>query len=82
MIRRYLREAMSRARFTRTEDGLYVGEVPGLRGVIATARTKSACRAELEEVIESWILVRVSKGLAVPAIGGARVTVRNTDLTD
>jgi predicted RNase H-like HicB family nuclease len=78
MIRRYLREALSLARFTRTKDGSYVGDVPGLRGVIATGRTKSACRAELENVIEEWILVRVAKGLNVPTLGGARIAVRHT----
>ena len=67
---------MSRARITQLEDGSYAGEVPGLPGVIATGATQEACRSTLEEVIEEWVLVRVSKGLEVPEIGGVFLAVR------
>lgn len=76
MIRQYLDEAMSRARITQLDDGSYAGEVPGLPGVIATGVSQEACRTTLEEVIEEWVLVRVSRGLEVPAIGGAIISVR------
>jgi predicted RNase H-like HicB family nuclease len=44
--------------------------------VIATAATLEGCRDALAEVIEEWILVRVARGLDIPALGGARVQVR------
>jgi predicted RNase H-like HicB family nuclease len=70
---------MSRARVTKMQDGSYSAVVPGLRGVIATGPTRRACRSALEEVIEEWILVRVAKGLKVPTLGDAKITVRRAD---
>ena len=76
MIRRYLDAALERANYTELEDGTYAAEVRGLRGVIATGRTLEACRKSLQEVIEERVLVRVSKGLDVPTLGGAKVRIR------
>jgi len=76
MIRSYLDAALSRARYTQLEDGSYGAEVRGLRGVIATGSTLETCRKTLEEVIEEWVLVRVSKGLDIPALGSAKIRIR------
>ncbi len=76
MIRSYLDEAVKRARYTQLEDGCYCAEVRGLRGVIATGDTLEACRTTLQEVVEEWLLVRVSRGLDVPVLGRVRIRVR------
>jgi predicted RNase H-like HicB family nuclease len=76
MIRKYLDAALARARYTKMEDGSYSAEVRGLRGVIATGRTIEKCRASLEEVVEEWVLIRLSKGLRIPALGNAEIRVR------
>ena len=76
MIRSYLDEAVKRARYTHLEDSSYCAEVRGLRGVIATGDTLKACRTTLQEVVEEWILVRVSRGLDVPVLGRVRIRVR------
>jgi predicted RNase H-like HicB family nuclease len=44
--------------------------------VLATGRTLEACREELGEVVEEWVLVRVAQGLSVPPLRS--VTVRVT----
>ena len=75
MIRTYLDAALSRARYTQLEDGSYGAEVRGLRGVIATGSTLKACRNALGEVVEEWVLVRVSKGLDIPALGAAKIRI-------
>jgi predicted RNase H-like HicB family nuclease len=41
------------------DDGTYYGEIVGFDGVYANAATLEACRDELEEVLEEWILLRV-----------------------
>lgn len=74
MIRQYVDEALRRARYEKLENGTYYAEVPRLRGVLATAPTLEGCRNELAEIVEEWVLVRVARGLDVPALG--RVTVR------
>jgi predicted RNase H-like HicB family nuclease len=76
MIRSYLDEAVRRARYTQLESGSYCGEVRGLRGVIATGETLEACRTTLQEVVEEWVLVRVSRRLDVPALGRVKIRVR------
>ena len=76
MIRRYIDQALERARYSQLEDGSYCAEVRGLRGVIATGSTLERCRATLQEVVEEWILVRVARGLAVPALGKEKIRIR------
>jgi predicted RNase H-like HicB family nuclease len=76
MIIRYLDKALRRARYAQLEDGSYCATVPGLRGVVATAATLEQCRNQLAEVVEEWVLVRVARGLTVPALGGTKVEVK------
>jgi hypothetical protein len=44
--------------------------------VIATAESLETCRDQLAEVVEEWVLVRVSRSLAGPRLGTARDKVR------
>lgn len=76
MISRYVTKALERATYRLLEDGSFAATVPGLRGVIATGGTLEACRRDLEEVIEEWVLVRVARGLTIPALGNAVIRVR------
>ena len=76
MIRAYLDAALKRARYTKLEDGSYGAEVRGLRGVVATGANLENCRQSLQEVVEEWVLVRVARGLDVPALGAAKIRVR------
>ena len=76
MISQYVATALERARYHLGDDGTYAATVRGLKGVVATGRTLEACRRELAEVVEEWILVRVARGLAVPPLGKAVVKVR------
>ena len=76
MISRYLAEALRRARYVALPHSGYAATVRGLRGVIAHARTLAACRAQLSEVVEEWVLVRVARGLPIPRLGRAHIRVR------
>jgi len=79
MIREYIDRALRKARYDRLDDGSFVAEVPELPGVLANAATLEACRDQLAEVVEEWILVRVSRGLAVPTLDGVSVSVSTAD---
>ena len=57
-------------------DGSFYGEIPGFDGVYANAETLEACREELEEVLEEWILLRVSRNLPLPVVDGIELTIR------
>ncbi|MFQ5830203.1 MAG: type II toxin-antitoxin system HicB family antitoxin [Candidatus Methylomirabilia bacterium] len=76
MIRQYVEKALRSAHYDKLEDGTFYGEIPQLRGVLATADTLEECRNQLAEVVEEWVLVRVAKGLAIPPLGKIEVKVK------
>jgi predicted RNase H-like HicB family nuclease len=76
VITRYIAEALHRAQYRIVDKGLYCATVAGLPGVVATGRTLEGCRDQLVEVIEEWLLVRVSRGLRIPRLGTATVQVK------
>ena len=76
MITKYIEKALERARYEHLDNGSFCATVPGLRGVIGLGRDVEACRSDLSEVVEAWILVRVARHLEVPKLGGVTVKVR------
>jgi len=69
MIRRYLIEAMRRAKYKILEDGTYYGWVDELPGVWANKETLEECRNELEAVVDDWLLLGLKLGHAIPPLG-------------
>ena len=77
MLTNYVRGAMQRARYEiLPDDGTFYGEIPGFDGVSANADTLEACREELKEVLEGWILLRTSMHLPLPIVDGIDLTVK------
>ena len=76
MIREYIKTALQHARYELIDDEEpYYGEVPELQGVWATGKTLEECRQNLADVIDGWILIRLSRGLAVPPVGQVQITL-------
>lgn len=77
MLTNYIRAAMRRAKYEiLPSDGSIYGEIPGFEGVYANTDTLEACREELEEVLEEWILLRVSRHLPLPVIDGIELAIK------
>ena len=77
MLLEYIQAALRRAKYEiLPDDGSYYGEVPGCQGVYAQATTLEACREELREVLEEWVLFRVHKNLSLPIIDGIELLVK------
>jgi predicted RNase H-like HicB family nuclease len=77
MISQYLAAALGKARYEfLSDDGSYYGEIPGFEGVYSNAGTLELCREELQEVLEEWILFRVSRNLPLPVVDGHELTIR------
>jgi predicted RNase H-like HicB family nuclease len=77
MLTRYIQAAMHRATYEiLPDDHTFYGEIPGFAGVYANAPTLEACRDELAEVLEEWILFRISKNLALPKIDGIELAIK------
>ena len=77
MLTNYIRAALRQARYEILSDnGTFYGEIPGFNGVYANAASLEACREELEEVLEEWILFRVSRNLPLPVVDGIELTIK------
>jgi predicted RNase H-like HicB family nuclease len=59
-----------------SDDGTYYGEIPGFDGVYANAFQLEECRNLLEEVLEEWLLLKLSKGLPVPVVEGHDLKIK------
>jgi predicted RNase H-like HicB family nuclease len=77
MLINYIQAAMRRAKYEILKDyHSYYGEIPGFQGVYANARTLEACREELEEILEGWILLRISRNLSLPVLSKIKLNIR------
>ena len=77
MLTNYIRGAMAKAKYEiLPDDRTFYGEIPGFDGVYANASTLEKCRTELEEVLEEWILFRVSKNLALPIVDEIELAIK------
>lgn len=71
MLTEYIRAAMRRAQYkTLADSGTFFGHIPDLQGVWAEADTLEACREELQEVLEGWIVLGLQMGHPLPVVDG------------
>ena len=76
MLLDYINAAMKKARYEiLPDDQSYYGEIPGFSGVYANAVSLEACRDQLAEVLEDWILLSVSKSLPIPPVNGIQIKI-------
>lgn len=66
MITEYIGRKIKMAKYKILKDGSYFGEIPGLKGVWASANNLEDCRKELQEVLEDWLLLKVRDNEKVP----------------
>jgi len=71
MLTEYIQAAMHRAKYKLLDDEEgFFGEISECPGVWADAPSLEACRDELREVLEDWILIRARRQLDLPVIDG------------
>ncbi|MGI8855778.1 MAG: type II toxin-antitoxin system HicB family antitoxin [Thermomicrobiales bacterium] len=75
MFSKYVAAAMHHAAYKLLDDGTFFGEVPELDGVWANASTLEACRDELEEVIEGWLMLGIAMHHDIPTVDGISINV-------
>jgi len=77
MLLEYINAALRHARYEiLKDDGTYYGEIPECNGVYANTPTLEACREELREVLEEWVLFRVHRHLSFPVIDGIELAIK------
>lgn len=77
MLIEYIQAAMRKAKYEILDgdEGFYA-EIPGFQGVWANAPTLEACREELAEVLEEWILFHISDNTPLPKINGINPNIK------
>jgi predicted RNase H-like HicB family nuclease len=76
MLTKYIQAAMRQAKYEIfPDDGTFYGEIPICEGVYANAASLDACREELQEVLEDWILLSLTLNLPLPVIDGIDLTI-------
>ncbi|MFN0171850.1 MAG: type II toxin-antitoxin system HicB family antitoxin [Bryobacteraceae bacterium] len=79
MLTDYIAASMRRAKYEiLNENEGYFGRIPGFDGVWANAPTLEACREELAEVLEEWILLGLSEGHILPIVDGIDLAIRES----
>jgi len=77
MLTEYIHAALRQARYEiLSDDNSFYGEIPQCQGVLANAKTLESCRDLLAEILEEWILFRVHRNLALPAVDGIELTIK------
>jgi len=77
MLTEYISKAMKKAKYEiLSDDNTFYGEIPGFNGVYANTATLEACRDELEEVLEEWIFLRISRSLPLPKVEGLELKIK------
>jgi len=77
MLLDYINAAMRQAKYEiLSDDGTFYGEIPTFKGIYANADSLEACRQELAEVLEEWILFRVSRNLPLPTVDGIELRIK------
>ncbi len=75
MLTEYIQAAMRHATYELLPDneGFY-GSIPGFDGVWAQAETLEACREELREVLEGWIILGLRQNHDLPPVDNIDLT--------
>ena len=68
MLTSYIQAAMHLAKYEKTSDGVYYGEIPGFDGVWASEDTLEDCREELRETLEDWLVLGLRMGHDLPVV--------------
>ena len=70
MLTDYIQAAMRQAKYEFLEDGTFFASIPELQGLWANAPTVEACREELLDGLEEWIVLGLRLGHKIPPING------------
>ncbi|MBD2777483.1 type II toxin-antitoxin system HicB family antitoxin [Iningainema tapete] len=70
MLINYIHLAMQKATYELLEDGTFYGEITECQGVWANAQTLEACREDLQDALEGWIILGLRLSHTLPILDG------------
>lgn len=59
MLTEFILNKLKSAKYKILKNGSYFGAISGAPGVWANAKTLEACREELREVLEDWLVLQI-----------------------
>ena len=71
----YIEKALERAEYKRLDDGTWFADIQGFTGVWANAPSVEACRKELLEVLEEWLLLKLRDQDPIPGVEGIEIKI-------
>jgi predicted RNase H-like HicB family nuclease len=66
----YIDAALRHATYKILEDGSYWGEIPALPGLWGSGPTLEACREDLRDVVQDWLIFAFKRDRTIPVIDG------------
>ena len=71
MLIKYINVAMQKATYELLEDGNFYGEITECQGVWGNAQTLKACREDLQDALERWIMLglRLDRTFPISVVG-------------
>ena len=77
MLTNYIRAAIRHAHYEfLEEDKVFYGEIPACKGVMATGDSLEACREELKDILEGWLILSLQFNDQIPEIDGISFKVK------
>ncbi len=70
MLTNYVQAVLHRATYELLDNGNFYAEIPGLQELYANAPTLEACREELKDSLEEWIVLGLQLGYSLPILDG------------
>ncbi len=70
MLTKYIATAMDKAKYELLEDGTFYGEIAECEGVWGNGNTLEACREDLQDALEGWIILGFRLGHSFPILDG------------
>lgn len=77
MLTEFIENKLKLAKYKLLKNGSYFGEIPGLRGVWANAKNLEACRTELREVLEDWLVLQLRDRQKITGFNVKAVKIKN-----
>lgn len=68
MLSEYISKKLREARYKILKNSSYFGEIFGLKGVWANAKSLEGCREELRSALEDWLLLKLKDGDTIPGL--------------
>lgn len=68
MLSKFIQEKLDKAKYRLLKDKTYFATITGLEGVWGQGKTMAACKQELREVLEDWIILKLQDRDHIPGL--------------